>query len=83
MSLKLLLEARCFSKAEFGRPNRFRCHPYSRTPWKGDQPSSQEILEKGELNDEGYLNVGGAMGLPEQRGMATLIYFFNFIPPDY
>lgn len=46
----------------------------SRTPWQGDQPSSQEILEKGELNEEGYLNVGGAMGLPEERGTPNYDY---------
>ncbi|KAL1957156.1 hypothetical protein VTO42DRAFT_6299 [Malbranchea cinnamomea] len=44
---------------------------YCRTPWQYDTPPLKDIWKQGYINDEGYLNVGRVMGLPEERDYST------------
>jgi hypothetical protein len=49
----------------------------SRTPWQNDVPSSQDLLRSGYINEEGYLNLGGTLGLPEQRGTLSPLWHWQ------
>lgn len=37
-------------------------------PWQGDEDSHRNIKTTGQLNAEGYVNVGTSLGLPSERG---------------
>lgn len=43
----------------------------SRTIWQANDDSLQRILEKGTVNNEGYINIGTHLGLTSQRGKFT------------
>jgi hypothetical protein len=44
---------------------------YCRTPWKGDEDSVKRISKSGMVNAEGYVNVGGELGLSQARDMSS------------
>lgn len=45
---------------------------YCRTPWqKGDEESVRMVKGKGKVNEEGYVNVGGELGLSGERDYST------------
>lgn len=44
---------------------------YCRTPWKGDEDSIKRISKSGTVNAEGYVNVGGELGLSPSRDMSS------------
>lgn len=45
---------------------------YCRTPWqKGDEESVRMVKGKGKVNEEGYVNVGGELGLSGHRDYST------------
>ncbi|EEP80761.1 conserved hypothetical protein [Uncinocarpus reesii 1704] len=47
---------------------------YCRSPWEGDKPDIQSLLETATVSEEGYLNVAGGMGLSQERGRHTSLY---------
>lgn len=44
---------------------------YCRTPWKGDEDTVKRISKSGKVNQEGYVNVAGELGLSGQRDMRS------------
>ena len=44
----------------------------SRTPWQSDVPATEDLLNEGMYNEEGYLNIGDSLGLSGVRGMPQL-----------
>lgn len=49
---------------------------YSRTPWQGEDVSMQQIKERTQRNDEGYVNVAPQLGLSGQRGKSFPPFLF-------
>ncbi|KAK2753920.1 hypothetical protein FQN54_007279 [Arachnomyces sp. PD_36] len=45
---------------------------YCRSRWEQDHGPMTEVLKSGWVNEEGYYNVGEELGLPEERGRATI-----------
>lgn len=43
----------------------------SRTPWQGDEESLKRVKKTGKINDEGYVNVAGELGLSGARDCTT------------
>jgi len=60
----------CFEQWARSKPGPVRC-VYCRTPWKGDEESIKRISKSGKVNEEGYVNVAGELGLGGQRDMST------------
>jgi len=60
----------CFEQWARSKPGQVKC-VYCRTPWKGDEDSIKRIVKGGQVNDEGYVNVGGELGLSGQRDMSS------------
>ena len=49
----------------------------SRTPWQGDQTSIMNVRSKGEINDEGYVNIATELGLSGTRGEYLLFFLLT------
>ncbi len=45
--------------------------PFCRTPWQGDDENLKKIAGKGKMNEEGYVNVGGQLGISQARDYST------------
>ena len=66
----------CFERwAQSQHGKEVRC-VYCRTRWEGDDDSLgriKDIKSKGEMNDEGYRNVGLELGMSSERGITSLL----------
>ncbi|RDL37802.1 Uncharacterized protein BP5553_05235 [Venustampulla echinocandica] len=60
----------CFEQWAKSKPGEVKC-VYCRTPWEGDEDSIKRISKGGRINDEGYVNVAGELGLSGHRDMST------------
>ncbi|KAG4437638.1 hypothetical protein IFR05_006899 [Cadophora sp. M221] len=60
----------CFEQWARSKPGPVKC-VYCRTPWKGDEDSIKRISKSGQVNEEGYVNVAGGLGLSGHRDMST------------
>lgn len=45
--------------------------PFCRTPWEGDEETLKKVLNKGKVNDEGYVNVASQLGISGRRDYST------------
>jgi hypothetical protein len=66
----------CFEQWAKTKLGEARC-VYCRAPWKGDEESIKRIAKAGRVNHEGYVNVGGELGLPTERDTST--YFPRWV----
>ena len=58
-----------WAKSQSGKE--VRC-VYCRTPWQGDEEAIKRIVNgKGNVNEEGYMNVAGELGLSGARDYST------------
>ncbi|MCJ1433639.1 hypothetical protein MMC27_003002 [Xylographa pallens] len=64
------LHRECFEQWARSQAGKTVTCVYCRTPWQGDQTSIQNIKGKGkgEINDEGYVNIAPELGLSGTRG---------------
>lgn len=62
----------CFEQWAKSKPGAAKC-VYCRTPWKGDEDSIKRIAKGGvgAVGHEGYVNVGGELGLSSERDMSS------------
>jgi hypothetical protein len=64
----------CFEQWSKSKPGVVKC-VYCRTPWKGDEDSIKRIAKggsgSGTVNEEGYVNVAGELGISTQRDMSS------------
>ncbi|KAH7356692.1 hypothetical protein BKA65DRAFT_450410 [Rhexocercosporidium sp. MPI-PUGE-AT-0058] len=60
----------CFEQWARSKPGPVKC-VYCRTPWKGDEDSIKRISKSGQVNEEGYVNVAGELGLSGHRDVST------------
>ncbi|KAM5455649.1 hypothetical protein MaudCBS49596_001550 [Microsporum audouinii] len=62
----------CFQQWVSSQSGKAVCCVYCRTPWQlDDVPLLENLLEKGKVNSEGYLNVGTSLGLSRLRDCST------------
>ncbi|CAG8974824.1 hypothetical protein HYALB_00000438 [Hymenoscyphus albidus] len=61
---------RCFDRWARSKPGEVKC-VYCRTPWKGDEKDLKGISKRGKVNEEGYVNVAGQLGLSGHRDTST------------
>jgi hypothetical protein len=62
------LHKMCFDQwAASQRGNSVTC-PFCRTAWVGDEEMLKKLAKRGKVNDEGYVNVAGELGLSGERG---------------
>lgn len=45
--------------------------PFCRSVWQGDEDSVKKIKKRGDLNDEGYVNVADQLGISTERDTST------------
>lgn len=62
----------CFEQWAKSKPGVAKC-VYCRSHWKGDEDSVKRIAKSGlgEMNEEGYVNVAGELGISTERDTST------------
>jgi hypothetical protein len=65
----------CFEQWARSKPGQVKC-VYCRTPWKGDEETIKKISKSGSVNQEGYVNVAGELGISGQRDTSTYNQFW-------
>jgi len=65
------IHASCFEQWARSQAGKSVTCVYCRTPWQGDEDSIKGIREKGEVNEEGYVNVARELGLSAERDYST------------
>jgi len=60
----------CFEQWARNKPGPVKC-VYCRTLWNGDKSTIKKISKSGPVNEEGYVNIGGKLGLSQQRDMSS------------
>ena len=61
----------CFEQWARAKPGQEAKCVYCRSLWKGDEDTIKRISKGGQVNEEGYVNVAGELGLSGQRDMST------------
>ncbi|KAH8602153.1 hypothetical protein B0O99DRAFT_680297 [Bisporella sp. PMI_857] len=66
------IHRQCFEQWAKSKAGQVKC-VFCRTPWKGDEDSVKRIARTsdGVLNEEGYINVAGQLGLSTRRDMSS------------
>ncbi|KAI1924006.1 hypothetical protein LOZ52_002614 [Ophidiomyces ophidiicola] len=64
----------CFEKWASNNRGKTLCCIFCRSPWKTSTSELTSIVRNASVGEEGYLNVGEAMGLPHQRGRLRSLY---------
>jgi len=65
------LHRECFEQWARSQAGKAVTCVYCRTPWQGDQSSIKNVKRKGEINDEGYVNIATELGLSGTRDYST------------
>lgn len=60
----------CFEQWQRSKLGPVKC-VYCRSAWKGDKKNVKNISKSGVVGSEGYVNVGGELGLSGQRDMSS------------
>ncbi|MCJ1388772.1 hypothetical protein MMC18_001622 [Xylographa bjoerkii] len=69
------LHRECFEQWARSQAGKTVTCVYCRTPWQGDQSSIKNVKGKGEINEEGYVNIATELGLSGTRGEHLRLIF--------
>ena len=60
----------CFEQWAKSKPGPVKC-VFCRTPWKGDEDMVKKVSKSGTVNQEGYVNVAGELGISGHRDKSS------------